>query len=251
MPCSKNKTRDDLLSGDKPNSTQRKLLISLRSPGSLQVGGQCRCKDRVSSRACDACLDGYFNLQADNPVGCEACNCNLQGTFNGDIKCHPTTGQCNCKVNVRSKPFGQLEIQQASGRLGPCQFRAQICSLLQRLLWIRVFPDKRCDACQFGYFNLDPDNADGCTACDCHPVGSRDRFCDPVSGQCQCKVSGLGTSRHLLSIGLNLCFCTRTHTYTHTFTHSVPLLGVVRRETVQSVRRWVLRPRIRLSPLSV
>ena len=68
-----------------------------------QVGGQCSCKDRVASRDCSSCQDGYFNLQEANPVGCEPCNCNTAGTFNGDIKCHATDGQCNCKANVRSE----------------------------------------------------------------------------------------------------------------------------------------------------
>ena len=70
-----------------------------------QDGGQCSCKDHVTSRDCGACQDGYYNLQAANPVGCEPCNCYTAGTFNGDIRCHPTDGQCNCKANVRSKFF--------------------------------------------------------------------------------------------------------------------------------------------------
>lgn len=69
----------------------------------FQDGGQCSCKERVTSRDCSECKDGFFNLQENNPVGCEPCDCHLAGTFNGDETCHATTGQCNCKANVRSR----------------------------------------------------------------------------------------------------------------------------------------------------
>ena len=35
------------------------------------VAGRCICKTHVSGRRCDQCEEGYWNLQEDNPDGCE------------------------------------------------------------------------------------------------------------------------------------------------------------------------------------
>uniref|UniRef100_H2YEQ8 Usherin n=1 Tax=Ciona savignyi TaxID=51511 RepID=H2YEQ8_CIOSA len=113
-----------------------------------KVDGQCECKPRVKARRCNTCVDGYFNLRRENPHGCESCNCTLPGTVNRTITCTPRTGQCRCRPNVRGK---------------------------------------RCADCQFGYKNLTDSNIDGCEPCNCNRVGSRDQYCDPLTGQCFCK----------------------------------------------------------------
>lgn len=69
---------------------------------SNQDGGQCNCKSYVESRQCDTCKQGFYNLQATNPDGCDNCSCVTMGTQHGDVTCHPITGVCNCKNNVRS-----------------------------------------------------------------------------------------------------------------------------------------------------
>ncbi|XP_013386515.1 usherin-like [Lingula anatina] len=116
-------------------------------------GGQCYCKDYVGGRQCSECKAGYFNLQPSSDVGCEACNCHTDGTVGGSISCHATTGQCNCKANVRNL---------------------------------------KCDACNFGFFNLTSTNPDGCSPCNCDPLGSNDQYCDPTTGQCRCKDNVVG-----------------------------------------------------------
>lgn len=35
------------------------------------TAGQCICKNYVQGRRCDTCIDGYWNLKAENPGGCE------------------------------------------------------------------------------------------------------------------------------------------------------------------------------------
>ena len=35
------------------------------------VAGRCICKRLVMGRRCDTCMDGYWNMKADNPDGCE------------------------------------------------------------------------------------------------------------------------------------------------------------------------------------
>ncbi|XP_065600248.1 usherin [Cyrtonyx montezumae] len=118
------------------------------------IGGQCNCKRHVSGRQCNQCQEGFYNLQQSNPDGCSPCNCNTSGTVNGDITCHQNSGQCKCKANV----------------IGP-----------------------RCDSCNFGFKSLRYSNEDGCEPCWCNSHGSVNQFCNPVTGQCNCKeqVKGL------------------------------------------------------------
>lgn len=33
--------------------------------------GRCICKTNVDGRRCDQCKEGYWNMQDDNPDGCE------------------------------------------------------------------------------------------------------------------------------------------------------------------------------------
>uniref|UniRef100_A0A8C0V279 Usherin n=1 Tax=Cyanistes caeruleus TaxID=156563 RepID=A0A8C0V279_CYACU len=118
------------------------------------IGGQCNCKRHVSGRQCNQCQEGFYSLQQSNPDGCSPCNCNTSGTVNGDITCHQNSGQCKCKANVIGL---------------------------------------RCDSCNFGFKALRYSNEDGCEPCWCNSHGSVSQFCNPLSGQCNCKerVKGL------------------------------------------------------------
>ncbi|XP_045715406.1 usherin [Phyllostomus hastatus] len=118
-----------------------------------QIGGQCDCKRRVTGRQCNECLSGFYNLSGPDPDGCSPCICNASGTVDGDITCHPESGQCKCKANVIGL---------------------------------------RCDRCNFGFKFLRSFNEDGCEPCRCHPDGSVSRVCDPLSGQCECRGGARG-----------------------------------------------------------
>ncbi|XP_038667644.1 usherin isoform X2 [Scyliorhinus canicula] len=115
-----------------------------------QIGGQCKCKRRVSGRQCNQCQDGFYNLCFSDPDGCSPCNCNTSGTVNGDITCHQNSGQCKCKANV-------IGIS--------------------------------CEHCNFGFKLLNSPNSDGCESCNCNVNGSEDQFCNPYSGHCNCKAN--------------------------------------------------------------
>ncbi|XP_060102758.1 usherin [Heteronotia binoei] len=119
-----------------------------------KIGGQCNCKRHVSGRQCNQCQEGFYNLQQSNRDGCSPCNCNTSGTVNGDVTCHQISGHCKCKENVIGL---------------------------------------RCDHCSSGYKLLQRVNGDGCEPCHCHVHGSMNAFCDPLTGQCNCKeyVKGL------------------------------------------------------------
>ncbi|XP_048450478.1 laminin subunit gamma-3-like, partial [Rhincodon typus] len=42
-----------------------------------------------------------------------------------------------------------------------------------------------CSQCEPGYYNLQP--TVGCLSCACHPLGSRNSFCQSRTGQCNCR----------------------------------------------------------------
>ncbi|XP_060095142.1 laminin subunit alpha-2 isoform X2 [Heteronotia binoei] len=48
--------------------------------------GPCICKDHVEGENCDRCKAGFFNLQQDNPRGCEECFCS--GVTNDCVGSH-------------------------------------------------------------------------------------------------------------------------------------------------------------------
>ena len=60
-----------------------------------------------------------------------------------------------------------------------------------------LFIDDKCDACQYGYYNLTSSDPLGCQPCNCNPFGSINQYCDPDSGQCLCKdhIDGLQCDR--------------------------------------------------------
>ncbi|XP_002760562.4 usherin [Callithrix jacchus] len=118
-----------------------------------QIGGQCNCKRHVSGRQCNQCQNGFYSLQELDPDGCSPCNCNTSGTVDGDITCHQNSGQCKCKANVIGL---------------------------------------RCDRCDFGFKFLRSFNDDGCEPCQCNLHGSVNKFCNPLSGQCECKKEAKG-----------------------------------------------------------
>nr|XP_009291422.1 usherin [Danio rerio] len=117
------------------------------------IGGQCKCKRHVSGRQCNQCQHGFYKLQSALADGCRACNCNTAGTVQPDITCHQDSGQCQCKANV----IGLT-----------------------------------CDRCNYGFKFLNHTNPDGCISCGCDPWGSLHQFCNPFTGQCECKAGVRG-----------------------------------------------------------
>uniref|UniRef100_A0A8D0L665 Usherin n=1 Tax=Sphenodon punctatus TaxID=8508 RepID=A0A8D0L665_SPHPU len=117
------------------------------------IGGQCNCKRHVSGRQCNQCQEGFYNLQQSDHDGCSPCNCNASGTVNGHITCHQNSGQCKCKANVIGL---------------------------------------KCDRCNFGFKFFRNFNEDGCEPCLCSVHGSVNQFCNPFTGQCNCKEEAKG-----------------------------------------------------------
>ncbi|KAJ8301303.1 hypothetical protein KUTeg_020290 [Tegillarca granosa] len=70
------------------------------------VAGRCTCKRYVEGKRCDTCQENYWNLQENNPYGCELCDCNVMGTVDG-IGCDQENGRCFCKRYVTGQKCDQ------------------------------------------------------------------------------------------------------------------------------------------------
>jgi len=90
-----------------------------------------------------------------------ACDCDDLGS--SSPVCDVTTGQCPCRENVA------LESEQTRSE---------------------TEADTRCSLCKFEYYGLASGN--GCTPCDCNPIGSKSSQCFE-SGDCHCKDTIGGT----------------------------------------------------------
>ena len=118
-------------------------------------GVLCLCKQNVEGRQCDRCKEGFWNMKANNPLGCEPCDCSDSGTLAHLNTCDSVTGQCACKLTTQNATT-------------------------------------RCDQCSDGYFSLKRDDIFGCEPCRCSLGGSLHNICDKQTGQCVCRPSIVG-----------------------------------------------------------
>ncbi|ERL89440.1 hypothetical protein D910_06807 [Dendroctonus ponderosae] len=116
--------------------------------GSVPAGELCECKERVQGRICNECRPLFWNLNANNPHGCEECNCSRAGVLGGIAVCDSDDGQCICKPSVVARG---------------------------------------CSECADGTYNLQNDNLFGCTDCDCDVGGSISSVCNKQTGECNCQ----------------------------------------------------------------
>ncbi|EDW76145.1 uncharacterized protein Dwil_GK14820 [Drosophila willistoni] len=84
------------------------ICDSVNDPENGAIAGACHCKPNVKGRRCDVCKDGFWNLQTDNPEGCESCTCNILGTIDNS-GCNMYNGECTCKRLVTGKDCNQCQ----------------------------------------------------------------------------------------------------------------------------------------------
>eukprot|EP00794_Sanderia_malayensis_P006149 gene6149-6855_t len=110
---------------DPSGSTGGGECETVTDPINGTVAGGCICKRNVRGRRCDACKDGFYNLQETNLDGCQTCGCDPHGTilFN---KCDARTGKCNCKRFVQGNKCNECSphfwgLGRSADGCQPCQ----------------------------------------------------------------------------------------------------------------------------------
>ncbi|XP_007438435.1 laminin subunit beta-2-like, partial [Python bivittatus] len=111
------------------------------------IAGLCRCKEHVEGARCDKCKFGFFGLSAENPQGCQRCQCDPRGTVQEGAQCNAITGNCLCK---------------------------------------RLVTGRSCNQCLPEHWALSSDLY-GCRPCDCDVGGAYDNQCATETGQCRCR----------------------------------------------------------------
>ena len=164
------------------------------------ITGVCSCKPGVGGPLCDQCLPGFFGFSAS---GCQPCSCHSVGSLS--TICNATSGQCVCRENVEGTncdtcvdSFYDISAGCVACGCNPsgtvnasslCNATSGQCSCKENV------EGRTCDSCLSGFTNLLGSNLDGCSACDCFTpnTDTTGNICDPVSSQCQCLSSAMGT----------------------------------------------------------
>jgi len=188
------------------------------------VYGECECAHNTEGLNCEVCMPFYNDIpwkpaHRDDINACKKCNCNnhsdrchfdpsvyeSSGRVSGGVcdGCeHNTKGQ-NCQAceprfyqdpnrDVTDPYFCRQCLCDPDGSMndGECTSHTDFDNGLVAgaCLCKRYVEGDRCDRCLNGYWNMDQDNADGCTACTCNHIGIiDDQGCDVQTGNCRCK----------------------------------------------------------------
>ncbi|XP_073822984.1 wing blister isoform X3 [Musca autumnalis] len=152
--------------------------------------GKCIiCEGNTEGWHCERCKMGFWG---DPSSGCEPCACFEEGS--DSAVCDSTDGQCLCKpryagqkcdecdegyalLDKQCEPcgcdeFGSIDAHTCDPENGQCYCKPGVQGL-------------KCNECSEGYFGL-KEESNGCTECQCSPVGSIGNTCDKRSGQCMC-----------------------------------------------------------------
>ncbi|XP_058024139.1 laminin subunit beta-2 [Ahaetulla prasina] len=125
------------------------------------IAGQCRCKEHVEGARCDRCKSGFSGLSAENPQGCQRCQCDPRGTVQEGPQCDANTGDCFCK---------------------------------------RLVSGRSCNQCLPEHWALSLDLY-GCRPCDCDVGGAYDNQCATETGQCRCRSHMVGRQCNQVQTG--------------------------------------------------
>uniref|UniRef100_A0A4W3J866 Laminin, alpha 5 n=1 Tax=Callorhinchus milii TaxID=7868 RepID=A0A4W3J866_CALMI len=149
--------------------------------------GQCQCQHSYSGLTCNQCGPGYFGHPS-----CTPCRCNVEGSYINT--CDPETGRCSCRPFVTGLHCDTC-VPGAYGfpncRVGSCNPAGILCLFsIQDSCQCRMNVEGSvCDTCKPLYWNLTPENPQGCSICQCYTDGTLNSVaeCMQSDGQCFCK----------------------------------------------------------------
>ncbi|XP_060569790.1 laminin subunit gamma-1-like, partial [Ruditapes philippinarum] len=127
--------------------------------------GDCPCQPNVRGRQCNECEEGYWNL--DSGQGCEACNCDPEGSLNNT--CNLLTGQCECKPGVTGRMCDQCQrfyygfsiVGCTACNCDPEGSLDMQCDQYGNCPCVAGVEGKRCDRCMENKYNITA----GCIDC--------------------------------------------------------------------------------------
>ncbi|XP_036375311.1 laminin subunit alpha-3-like [Megalops cyprinoides] len=153
-------------------------------------GGECKCHSNYAGRQCERCATGYYGYP-----NCAACQCSREGSY--DVSCDPASGQCQCRPGVSGQRCDQCT---QGGRFPQCGVPESQCNPVGTDLrrvdpnsgFCPCLPDVEgplCDRCKPLFWNLSPENPNGCTECLCDGKGTLSGVgeCKQENGECYCK----------------------------------------------------------------
>jgi laminin, alpha 3/5 len=182
------------------------------------------CKEGRSGSECRQCKPGFYQFP-----DCVPCNCNEYGS-NG-LSCNSDTGKCNCKPqfigdkcnecapNLYNFPSCEECTCNPDGVTENFQGCSTNNSILNCPCKLHV-TGRQCDRCKPRYYGLGSNYENGCSSCECSPIGTLNQLdvCDTTSGQCLCKDFAISKSCNQCKpgtynlnkdniFGCDLCYC--------------------------------------------
>ncbi|XP_019117193.2 laminin subunit alpha-2 isoform X8 [Larimichthys crocea] len=150
-----------------------------RVPTAAGMGSCVQCQCSGHSSTCDPETSICQNCQ-DNTEGdrCERCAPGFYGVVRGF---HDDCKPCACPLTNPENNFSPTCVAE-----GINEYRCTACP--------EGYEGKYCDRCSTGYRGNPRMPGGRCEECKCSPWGALPGPCDPVTGQCRCRVGASGTS---------------------------------------------------------
>ncbi|XP_053308878.1 laminin subunit alpha-5 isoform X2 [Spea bombifrons] len=151
--------------------------------------GHCRCHPSYAGPTCNQCSPGFYGFPS-----CTPCHCSQEGSLHSI--CDPLSGQCRCRHGVAGLKCDTCAIGTygfPNCEVGPCNPSGSSsvstnpsegsCECREHV------EGASCEKCKPLYWNLVPENPQGCTRCRCGFEGTINGVeeCQQVTGQCFCK----------------------------------------------------------------
>ncbi|XP_011911519.1 PREDICTED: laminin subunit alpha-3 isoform X1 [Cercocebus atys] len=156
-------------------------------PEICDAHGRCLCRPGVEGPRCDTCRSGFYSF----PI-CQACWCSALGSY--QMPCSSVTGQCECRPGVTGQRCdrclsGAYDFPHCQGSSSACDPAGTIDSNLGSCPCKLHVEGPTCSICKPLYWNLDKENPNGCSECQCHKAGtvSGTGECGQGDGDCHCK----------------------------------------------------------------
>ncbi|PNJ81060.1 LAMA3 isoform 6 [Pongo abelii] len=156
-------------------------------PEICDAHGRCLCHPGVEGPRCDTCRSGFYSF----PI-CQACWCSALGSY--QMPCSSVTGQCECRPGVTGQRCdrclsGAYDFPHCQGSSSACDPAGTINSNLGYCQCKLHVEGPTCSSCKQLYWNLDKENPNGCSECQCHKAGtvSGTGECRQGDGDCHCK----------------------------------------------------------------